>query len=262
MTSRIAEIVENGQHFEDAQNDLPSRKRQTQLPEFIMTFTWQWFASTMATGSIAVVLFQTPYRFPGLLTIGKIVFLIDIISFLIICAAITTRFVLGPRALKESLYDSKEAFFFGAFWVSVALILQNISQYGTPKCGPWLVKALEVSFWLYFVCIVVVAVGQYHALFIHRNLNIEKMTPMWLLPIYPLLVTGPLAAVIVQSQPPDRASPIWVCGVASQGLGWMVTVFMYAMFALRLLTEDIPAPPLRPGMYIAVGPTGMCLSSS
>ena len=111
-------------------------------------------------------------------------------------------------------------------------------------------------FWCYLACVIVVAVFHYQALFVLKNIPISAMTPAWILPIYPLLVTGPLAGTLLQHQPSWAATPIWVAGVLGQGLGWMVTTFLYVLWTLRLLQHDVPDPAHRPGMYIAVGPTG------
>ncbi|KAL8996744.1 MAG: hypothetical protein Q9169_003815 [Polycauliona sp. 2 TL-2023] len=222
-------------------------------------FTWHQFTGTMSTGSLAVVLFQTPYKFAGLLTAGKVIYIINLIFFTLLCVCVAIRFYINPKLIVKSVYDSHqshdEPFYLGAFGVSVALILQNMSQYGIPECGPWLVKTCEVLFWIYLACILAAAVIQYQTLFVTRNFNLDSMTPAWLLPIYPLLVTGPMAAVLIQHQPHASASPMWIAGIAGQGLGFMVTILMYAMWAIRLLTAEIPAPPMRPSMYVAVGPT-------
>src|SRR6202012_1348714 len=44
-------------------------------------FTWSWFSVTMSTGSLAILLSMTPNRFPGLTTIGSIVFILDLVLF-------------------------------------------------------------------------------------------------------------------------------------------------------------------------------------
>ena len=226
------------------------------LYDRINNFGWAWFSVTMSSGSIAVVFYQTPHQFHGLRTIGKVLFMIDITLFCAFSLMMAIRFFLRPKAFVHSLHDPKESFYFGTFWVSLSLLLQNTSQYAFPTCGPWLAKALEVLFWCYFSCILIVATQQYQALFITQNLNISDMIPAWILPIYPLLVTGPLAGVLISHQPPSASTPIWVAGVLAQGLGWMVTTFLYALWTIRLLCEDLPAPAQRPGMYIAVGPSG------
>ncbi len=242
------------QNSESGEKDVPKSRRRIQ--KRLKHFTWAWFSTNMATGSLAVVLYQTPHKFHGLLTIGKVVFLTDLVLFCVFCVMMAIRFTLVPKALPKSLHHPTESFYFGTFWVSIALILVNISQYASPYCGPWLVKALEVCFWCYVAAILLVAVFQYYVLFVTESLLIHAMMPAWTLPIYPLLVTGPLAGTLLDHQPPSAGISIWVGGVACQGLGWMVATFLYVMWTLRLLSDEMPAPPMRPGMYIAVGPTG------
>ena len=226
------------------------------LHERLKNVTWAWFCSTMATGSVAVVIYQTPYQFRGLLTIGKIIFIIDIVIFVLFCALLLARFIIVPRTFIDSIRHPIEAFYIGTFWVSISLILQNASQYGSASCGPWLQKALEVCFWLYVGSAIIVAVVQYYLIFISQRLEITDMVPAWILPVYPLLVTGPLAGVLLANQPASAAVPIFVGGVLCQGLGWMVATFLYVIWTLRLFTAELPPPSGRPGMYIAVGPTG------
>jgi tellurite resistance protein TehA-like permease len=100
----------------------------------------------MSTGAIACLLGQQPYNFTGLKTIGKIFFLLDILLFLIFNACIIYRFMYNHGSLTLSLHHPHESFFFGAYFVSIALIIYCIEQYGAPSCGPWLIKTLEVLF--------------------------------------------------------------------------------------------------------------------
>ena len=210
----------------------------------------------MATGSLAVVIYQCPYKFRGLVTIGKAVFIIDLVFFTLFCGLILARFLIVPKTFVDSLRHPVEAFYVGTFWVSISLILQNASQYGSPSCGPWLQKALEVCYWLYTGSVIIVAIIQYYVLFISQKFSLSKMVPAWILPVYPLLVTGTLAGVLLANEPASAAVPIFIGGILSQGLGWMVTTFLYVMWTLRLFSAELPPPSARPGMYIAVGPTG------
>jgi len=50
--------------------------------------------------------------------------------------------------------------------------------------------------------------------------------------------------------------------ITFQGLGMMIASFMYGPYILRLMTNGLPRPDTRPGMFIAVGPpsfTGLAL---
>ncbi|KAL8744270.1 MAG: hypothetical protein Q9184_008018, partial [Pyrenodesmia sp. 2 TL-2023] len=176
MSESTASVEEaDGQEPDPESNGSP--KRSDYGFHSFRDFTWHQFTGTMSTGSLAVVLYQTPYKFPGLVTAGKVIFIIDLIFFAILCVCISLRFYIRPKLIVKSVYESHqshdEPFYLGAFGVSLALILENISQYGIPACGPWLVRTCEVLFWIYFACILVAAVLQYQTLFVTRNFNID-----------------------------------------------------------------------------------------
>lgn len=215
-----------------------------------------WFACTMSTGAVAVVLSQTPNTFAGLMTIGKIFFIFDLVLFVLFTGFITTRFILVPEKLPASLHHPVEGLFFGAYWVSVSLILNSMQAYGVPSTGPWLVKAIEILFWIYCAVVLLVAIFQYFVLFKEERLNVADAMPAWIFPIYPLLVVGPMAGTFIPSQPQDAAYPMWVGAIMMQGLAWTVALMMYAIYTQRLMSSTLPAAPTRPGMYVSVGPAG------
>jgi len=213
-----------------------------------------WFASTMSTGAVAVVIGQTPFSFSGLETIGKIFFIVDLVMFVMASILITARFILRPGAISKSMHYPAEALFFGSFWVSIALILNCTQVYGVPSCGPWLVVTIRVCFWIYSALVIFVAVFQYAKLFIAERLQVADAMPAWILPMYPFLVLGPLVATLAPSQPQESAITMLVAGVTFQGLGWMVSIFMYTIYILRLMSSELPPASLRPAMFISVGP--------
>jgi tellurite resistance protein TehA-like permease len=241
----------------DLATDANSPNKRVFVRERLVHFTWAWFDCTMSTGALASLLGQQPNTFLGVRTIGKVVFIIDIVLFVTLCILVSVRFTLNPRALAKSLHHPLESFYFGAFWVSIALILYCTQQYGVPSCGPWLIKALEVCYWIYASCALLVAVFQYHVIFDEEKLPVFEAMPAWILPAYPFLVLGPLAGVLLYSQPKTSAIPILISGIMFQGLGWTIALIMYTIYFTRLINSDIPEEPKRAGMYIAVGPAGM-----
>ncbi|KAH7150360.1 voltage-dependent anion channel [Dactylonectria estremocensis] len=226
------------------------------LYERIRHFTWAWFTLIMSTGGIALLLHGAPHRFPGLDIIGKIFFLLTVVLFIGLVAGIAYRFYSTPPALKASLMHPTESLFFPCFLLSVATILANTAAYGVPATGPWLAVALRVCFWIYAAVSVISAIVQFFALFNGARLPIHSMTPGWILPIFPAMLTGTLASAIMPSQPPEQRLPILVAGVTYQGLGWIVASLIYPLYLGRLMQDGLPAPAMRPGMFIAVGPAG------
>ncbi|KAH7198352.1 voltage-dependent anion channel-domain-containing protein [Fusarium flagelliforme] len=225
------------------------------LKDRVVRVTWGWFPCTMSTGGLANLLGEQPYTFTGLQTIGKIVFILNLVLFVTFTTLIIARFIMKPRAFTTSLHHPSESFFFGSFWVSIALILNGAQSYGGPATGEWFTTAMRVIFWIYYACEMIVAVSQYHTIFETERLDISEALPAWILPAYPFLVTGILAAKIAGSQPQWSAVQIIVAGLMGQGLGWMLALFIYAVYLSRLIQHPLPAASKRPGMFIAVGPT-------
>lgn len=210
----------------------------------------------MSTGAIAVVLAQTPNKFDGIKTIGKIFFIFDLVLFVAFNIAMGLRAFWFPKRFLASLHHPVEGLFFGSYWVSVSLILNATQAYGVPSSGPWLPKALLIMFWMYCAIVLLVAIGQYFVLFQEERLKITDAVPAWIFPIYPLLVVGPMAGTMIPSQPHRQALDMWIGAVMLQGLSWTVALMMYSMYTQRLMTSALPAPPTRPGMYVSVGPAG------
>lgn len=174
-------------HDAEASSDEPKASatqayHKLSITERISRFTWPWFACTMSTGSIAVVIAQQPFTFHGLKTIGKIFFILDFVLFITFTICISIRFIKDPAMLGHSLHHPQESFFFGTWWVSIALILNCMQAYAVPACGPWLVTALEVLFWMYAGCALLVAIFQYQLIFAKESLSASEALPAWILP--------------------------------------------------------------------------------
>lgn len=216
-------------------------------------FTWAWFTTTMSAGGIALVLSETPHRFNGLTEIGEGVLILDLTLFLLFCACLTTRFILFPKTFLKSLLHPTESLFFATFWISVAGLISNIQIYGGPKTGPWLETTLRVMFWIYTACTFLVAVGQYFFLFTGKPFTLQSFTPAWILPVFPVMLCGTLAGALGPSQPSYYALPMLVAGLSFQGLGLLIAMFFYSIYLGRLMSQGLPSPNTRPGMFIAVG---------
>ena len=217
-------------------------------------FTWAWFTVTMSTGGIALLLAVTPHRFHGLTTIGTIFLILDIALFVLICVALIARFVLYPATFKASFSHPSESLFFPTFWLSFPTILAGMQNYGVPSAGPWLPDCLRVLFWIYVACTFPVAVIQYSYLFTAKQLTVQSMTPAWILPIFPIMLSGTTAGSVARCQPEDRRIPILIAGFTFQSLGFLVASFMFSNYIGRMMQSGLPVPKTRGGMFISVGP--------
>jgi tellurite resistance protein TehA-like permease len=91
------------------------------------------------------------------------------------------------------------------------------------------------------------------------------MTPVWIFPAYPILLVGPYAASLINAvlDADDRNInylPIAFAAVTLQGAGFVLSLAIYAAFIYRLMTQKIPKGPLKPGMFVSVGPSGFTVA--
>lgn len=87
------------------------------------------------------------------------------------------------------------------------------------------------------------------------------MTPIWIFPAYPLLIIGPHAGNLAPKVSDPLISLIIILtGYIIQGIGFLVSLMIYAAFIYRLMTQKLPKESLRPGMFISVGPSGFTIA--
>ncbi|KAJ4988581.1 C4-dicarboxylate transporter/malic acid transporter [Stagonosporopsis vannaccii] len=236
--------------------DSPNFQDASSLSARLQHLTWAWYTFPMSTGGLALLLSPRtqPHTFPGLLTIGKAIYIFDLLIFLTITLLIIHRFLRAPTLLCASITHPSEGLFMPTAFLSLANVIGGIGVYGVPACGPWLTTTYRVLFWTYFATTFLLALGLYHMLFTNPSLRVEDMTPAWDLPIFPVMLTGTLAAVGAGDQPETYAVPMLVAGTLGQGLGMLVSLLMYACYIHRMIQYGLPSPASRPAMFIAVGP--------
>ncbi|KAF2118214.1 voltage-dependent anion channel-domain-containing protein [Lophiotrema nucula] len=230
-------------------------------------FTWAWYTLTMSTGGVSTLISIQPHAFPGLISIGAIFYVLNLIFFTTLCTLMILRFAKFPGSMKESLKHEREGLFFPTFWLSVATIITSTQKYviamyeaNHPMRG-WLSTSMSIAFWIYVVCTFSLAIFQYSFLFIGHTYMLTKMMPSWLLPIFPVMLAGTIASVIAADQPSSSRYPILVAGMGCQGLGFTVAVIMYAHYIGRLMQAGLPNREHRPAMFIGVGPPSFtCLA--
>ncbi|KAJ5807321.1 C4-dicarboxylate transporter/malic acid transport protein [Penicillium robsamsonii] len=129
--------------------DLTMRNRKTLAPpsksDRSIVCTWPIFTCTQSTGSVAILLSETPHQFRGLQTAGVVVFILNLVLFVLFITAIICRFVRRPSSLRKSVTNSPEAqVLAGSLWLSIATIIICMQRFGVLHAGPLAIVALRV----------------------------------------------------------------------------------------------------------------------
>ncbi|KAK4225159.1 voltage-dependent anion channel-domain-containing protein [Podospora fimiseda] len=179
-------------------------------------FTWAWYTLSMSTGGLSLLIINQPHKFPALLA----------------------RSVTHPR----------EGFFVPTFFLSIATLITSTQKYCVGDDVPdgekmGLRWSIQVAFWVYVALSTCLAVGQYSYIFAGHSFGLQTMMPTWILPIFPVMLSGTIASVIAGTQPAGMAVTIIVSGLSCQGLGISVAVMI-----------GLPDREHRAGLFMCVGP--------
>lgn len=198
-------------------------------------FTWAWFTTSMSLGGLSLIIFVQPFQFPGLRQIGLVIYILNIIVFSILTSCLIARFVIHTGDLTASLTHPREGFFVPTFFLSLATLITSTQRYAIPENDINLVWAVKSAFWGYVIISLMLAIGQFSYVFSAHSFGLHTMMPTWILPIFPIMLSGTIASVIAETQPAIDALPIIVAGLTCQGLGISVAFMMYAHMIGRLM---------------------------
>lgn len=261
-STSITPVVEKGAdpHHDDSDHhgggvDMfdPNRPKMP-LKQRLHHFTWAWYTLTMSTGGLSLLIFAQPHQFPGLRQIGMVVYVVNILLFVGVCTAMLLRFFFNPGDMAKSLTHEREGFFFPTFFLTIATLITSTQRYAIPDNDSTLAWAIQVAFWGYVILTLMLAIGQYSYVFAAHSFGLQTMMPTWILPIFPIMLSGTIASVIADTQPEIAAVPIIVAGLTCQGLGLSVAILMYAHMVGRLMSAGLPNREHRPGLFMNVGP--------
>jgi tellurite resistance protein TehA-like permease len=188
-------------------------------------FTWSWFVSPLGALGLSLLLANLPLRFQGLTTIGKVIYLIGLTEFVILGVFVLIRLLTKHGCFRRSITKDSEAYFFSTVMMCIASIIQGAHVYADPKEGSRLSAALRIVFWIYAPVAYVFSLSMYFVLFTNRHhLRAADMTPAWMLPIFPVILTAPTAGLIASSLNPEEAFSVHFCGILYMGLGLLMAI--------------------------------------
>ncbi|KAI0480097.1 voltage-dependent anion channel [Xylariaceae sp. FL0804] len=231
----------------------PGRPRLS-LHQRLHHFTWAWFALPMSTGGLSLLVYSQPYRFPAQVQIGLSIYIANAILFAVLFVAMVARFCLHRGAFFRSISHAREGFFLPTFFLSIATVITSSQRYVVRNGDTASTTAIHVAFWVYLFVTLAGAAGHYSFLFARHGFDLQKAMPVWIMPIFPVMLSGTIASVIAETQPDMSVVPVVVGGLTCQGLGMSVAAMMYAHMVGRLMQTGLPGREQRPGLFVNVGP--------
>ena len=93
----------------------------------------------------------------------------------------------------------------------------------------------------------------------HEIFPIHTMTPIWVFPAYPLLLTAPFGSALISSAVEAgqlgliNQVSVALASVTAQSTGFLISFLIMAAFLYRLMTQKLPRDTQRPGIVGSPG---------
>lgn len=141
--------------------------------EVIRQFTPNWFAVTMGTGVLALVLKQA---MPALSGVAEALWLLTIALFILFSGVYAARWVLYFHEARRIFAHSTVSMFFGTIPMGLATILNGALLFGLERWGQGILPWVEALWWLDVALAVLCGVAIPYLMFTRQEHSIDQMT--------------------------------------------------------------------------------------
>lgn len=185
----------------------------------------------MATGQISILLHNLPYSFKGLPTISVIVFILNILLFIIFLAATITRYILYPSLWNLSFLHPTQSSYWSTFSMGLSTIVTAGIYIATPQFG----ASFTIFLWSIWIIVVLLAIASniwIPYIQFTRHSNVE-FSIVFLNPVVAPVIASACGSVVASALPAREALITVVICYVLLGLSVPVAFWIYALFYRR-----------------------------
>ncbi|KAH9877945.1 hypothetical protein J1614_003162 [Plenodomus biglobosus] len=227
----------------------------------VQNFTPSWFAITMGTGIVAVLLHTLcdvyPNHAEALRLLSIIFFVLNVCVFLAILVVSLLRYTLYPATWTLMLRHPVQSLFLGTVPMGFATIINMFVAICVPAWGgstPYIAWAM---WWVDVVVSVACCLWlPFQMMTKHQNKH-ETMTAAWLLPIVACIVAAASGGVVASILPnPNHALITILTSYVLWGMGIPLAFVVMAMYFHRLAIYKLPPQEVIVSVFLPLGPMG------
>ena len=225
--------------------------------DIIRQFTPNWFAATMGTGILALVLPQVPVAGPALFGVGQALWMINIALFTTFAAIYAARWAMFPDEARRVFGHSVVSMFFGTIPMGLATIVNGFVVFGLPLFGERAIS-IAAGLWVADAAMsLACGVAIPYLMFTRQEHSIDRMTAVWLLPV----VAAEVAAASGGFLAPHLASgaaqfAVLTASYALWAYSVPVAFGILSILMLRMALHKLPPSSMSASSWLALGPIG------
>ena len=218
--------------------------------EVIRHFTPNWFAMTMGTGILLLMIHAFPYAFPGQALLARGLWWLDIGLYVLFCLLFSARLLLESDSMGYLLAHPVQSMFLGAIPMGLVPVINGGLLFGMPL---WLAQTL---WWLDAAMAVGCGWLVPFLMFTRQRHSLEDMTAVWLLPIVASEVTASSGGYLAPHLEPVAAQTVIAASYALWALSVPLALGVVAVVFLRLVLHKLPQRAMAASSWLVLGPIG------
>ena len=236
---------------------MPMPRPFTRLPEpwaFVRHFTPNWFAMTMGTGVLALVVAHLPWSLPGQLALAEGLWLFAVLLFAVFSLLFLARALLFRDSLWPMLLHPVQSMFLGAIPMGLAMLIGGLVQFGPARWGDGVYALAHALWWLDAAMALGSALLVPYLMFTRQSHALEKMTAVWLLPIVAPEVAAGAGGALMPHLDPASARQLLVVGFILWGMSLALAFSLITLVLLRLALHKLPDTDFAATSWLPLGP--------
>lgn len=229
----------------------------TRLPEpwaFVRHFTPNWFAMTMGTGALALVLARLPWALPGQIALAEALWGFAVLLFALFSLLFLARVLLHRDTLWPMLLHPVQSMFLGAIPMGLAMLIGGLLQFGPARWGEGVYLLAHALWWLDAAMALASALLVPYLMFTRQSHALEKMTAVWLLPIVAPEVAAGAAGGLVPHLDPAAGRLMLTVGFVLWGMSLALAFSLITLVLLRLALHKLPDTDFAATSWLPLGP--------
>ncbi|MCQ4271171.1 TDT family transporter [Pseudomonas kuykendallii] len=229
----------------------------TRLPEpwaFVRHFTPNWFAMTMGTGVLALVIANLPWAFAGRDDLAFALWLINALLFVTFSLLFVARCLLFRDTFMPMLTHPVQSMYLGAIPMGLATLISGMTLFGARHLGNGVYPLAQALWWVDALLAMGTAMLVPYLMFTRQDHALEKLTGVWLLPIVAPEVAASAAGVLVPHLSAEAARQMLAVGYLMWGMSLSLAFSLITLVLLRLALHKLPDTDFAATSWLPLGP--------
>lgn len=225
--------------------------------EVIRQFTPNWFAATMGTGILALVLPQVPLAGPAIAPLGEALWLFNIGLYGVFTALYAARWAMFGHEAKRIFGHATVSMFIGTIPMGLATIINGCLAFGIARFGDGIVAIAHALWWIDVAMSLGCGVVIPYFMFTRHEHRLDQMTAVWLLPVVAAEVAGASGGLLAPHlQDPASQFVVLTTSYVLWAYSVPVAFAILAILILRMALHKLPHESMAASSWLALGPIG------